>query len=59
VAVVNLLELKPGMRVKLADGTEAEIRENPADGMWVFGRLQGGTSDEEPIFAQDIVEIVS
>lgn len=59
MSVVNLRELKPGTRVKLINGTEAEILENPADGMWVFGRLQGGTSDEEPIFAHDIVEIVS
>jgi hypothetical protein len=63
VSVVNLRELKPGTRVKLINGSEAEILENPADGMWVFGRiLQNGAaagSDEEPIFAHDIVEIIS
>ena len=63
MSVVNLRELKPGTRVKLINGNEAEILENPADGMWVFGRiLQNGAatgSDEEPIFAHDIVEVIS
>jgi hypothetical protein len=61
VSVVNLRELKPGTRVKLINGGEAEVLENPADGMWVFGRILGAASgsDEEPIFAHDIVEVIS
>jgi len=64
VAGVNLRELTPGTRVRLINGQEAEIRENPADGMWVFGQILDASgapasdSDEEPIFAHDIVAIV-
>jgi hypothetical protein len=62
MSIVNLRELRPGARVKLINGKEAEILENPGDGMWVFGRiLENGTAegtDEDPIFAQDIAEVV-
>jgi hypothetical protein len=61
VSVVNLRELKPGSRVKLNNGKVAEVLENPQDGMWVFGRFldSAAGSDEEPIFAHDIVEIIN
>ena len=62
---INLLELEPGMRVTLADGSTAEVVDNPRDGMWVICRRVAGADAgalpdavEHPVFAQDIVGLV-
>ena len=56
---INVRDLAVGTRVKLASGAEFEIVGNPRDGVWLFGRALSSTgeSDEEMIFAQDVVEI--
>ncbi|HEX5319893.1 MAG TPA: hypothetical protein VFW46_12095 [Stellaceae bacterium] len=60
---VNVRDLAPGTRVALADGGEAEIVDNPADGVWVFARYLSSPRDpglvgqEEMIFAQDVVAV--
>jgi hypothetical protein len=53
---VNIRTLKAGTRVVLSTGQEAEITANPEDGVWLFVRLPD--SDEEMIFAQDVVEVL-
>ena len=61
--MINLMLLKPGTKIVLADGSIAEVVSNPLDGVWVFARYLFAPSDtalvgtEEMIFAQDIVEI--
>ncbi len=60
---VNIRTLAPGTRVGLVDGSEAEIVDNPADGVWVFARYLTSPRDpalvgqEEMVFAQDVVEV--
>jgi len=60
---VNIRTLMPGTRVALVDGGEAEIVDNPADGVWVFARYLSSPRDpalvgqEEMIFAQDVVAV--
>ena len=60
---INIRALAPGARITLADGAEAEIVSNPADGVWLFARYLSSPSDpalmgqEEMIFAADIVAV--
>jgi len=60
---VNIRLLRPGTRIALADGGEAEIVANPGDGVWLFARHLSAPADrtregqEEMIFAQDVVAI--
>jgi hypothetical protein len=62
---VNIRTLAPGTRVALVDGSEVEIIDNPADGVWVFARYLSSPRDpalvgqEEMVFAQDVVEVRS
>jgi hypothetical protein len=61
--MINVLELMPGNKVRLVDGTTAEVVSNPRDGVWVCLRYltapanpsQVGT--EELVFAESIVEL--
>jgi hypothetical protein len=58
---INIRDLVPGTAVVLADGAEAEIVDNPGDGMWLFARYLSSPRDpalvgrEDMIFAQDVV----
>jgi hypothetical protein len=60
---INIRALPPGTRIALADGAEAEIVANPADGVWLFARYLSSPRDqalvgrEEMVFAQEVVEI--
>lgn len=54
---INIRTLVPGTVVMLTSGAEAEIVSNPQDGVWLFVRLTGADTDEEMVFAQDVVEI--
>jgi hypothetical protein len=62
--VINLRLLQPGTKIRLSDGSTAEVVSNPLDGVWVFARYVSSPSDasmigtEEMIFAQDVVEIL-
>ena len=58
---INIRALTPGTRITLADGAQAEIVSNPADGVWLFARYISAPQDatligqEEMIFAADVV----
>lgn len=60
---INIRDLAVGMLVVLGSGAEAEIIDNPKDGVWLFGRYvsspgdPGAVGQEEMIFAQDVVEV--
>ena len=60
---INVRDLAAGTTVVLLSGAEAEIVDNPRDGVWLFARYLSSPTDpglvgsEEMIFAQDIVEI--
>jgi hypothetical protein len=60
---INIRALAPGSRIILADGAEAEIVSNPADGVWLFARYLSAPRDpaligqEDMIFAADVVEV--
>ena len=64
-APINVRELAPGTSVVLANGAEAEIVDNPRDGMWLLARYLSSPRDatligqEEMIFAQDVVAVGS
>lgn len=60
---VNIRDLPAGTRITLVDGGEAEITDNPGDGVWVFVRHLRSPRDaalvgqEDMIFAQDVVAV--
>ncbi|ARP96840.1 hypothetical protein [Bordetella genomosp. 13] len=60
-STVNLVDLQPGARVRLADGAIAEVIENPQDGIWITCRYLSHPTEpglvgdaEQQIFATDI-----
>jgi hypothetical protein len=59
---INIRELSPGITVVLLSGAEAQIIDNPRDGVWLFARYLLCPDDpdrvgqEEMIFAQDVVD---
>src|SRR3954463_5586994 len=58
--MLAIQHLAPGTRLKLTDGSLAEIRENPRDGTWLIVRRlapEPGTEDEL-LIVDDIAEIV-
>lgn len=61
---LNLVDLQPGVRVRMADGAVAEIVENPQDGFWLIVRYLDHPSDaslvgagEQQVFATDVESI--
>jgi hypothetical protein len=62
---INIRDLAVGTKVVLTGGAEAEIVDNPKDGVWLFARYLSSPDDpalvgaEEMVFAQDVVEIRS
>jgi len=60
--MLNVLELEPGDKVRLQDGTIAEVVANPKDGVWVELRYlnvphnPGQAGTEELVFAESLVE---
>jgi hypothetical protein len=60
---VNVRDLAAGTSIVLVDGTEAEIVDNPGDGVWLFARYLSSPRDptlvgqEEMVFAQDVVAV--
>ena len=58
---INIRDLVPGTSVVLTGGAEAEIVDNPRDGIWLVGRYLSSPRDpalvgrEEMIFAGDVV----
>jgi hypothetical protein len=62
-APINVRDLAPGTSVVLAGGAEAEIIDNPGDGIWLLARYLSAPHDptlvgrEEMIFAPDVVAV--
>lgn len=62
--MINVLELEPGMQVRLVNGATAAVVSNPRDGIWILLRyvtvpelpVQSGV--EELVFAESIVELL-
>ncbi|MGC2414222.1 MAG: hypothetical protein WA459_16175 [Stellaceae bacterium] len=60
---INIRALAPGSHITLADGAEAEIVSNPADGVWLFARYLSSPRDpvlvgqEEMVFAAEIAAV--
>jgi hypothetical protein len=58
--MLAIQHLQPGTRLKLHDGSLAEVRENPHDGTWLLVRRvpvrDGG--EDELLFIDDIAEIL-
>lgn len=61
---INLVELGPGMRVRMNDGALAEIVENPRDGFWLIVRYLDHPTDptlidagEQQVFATDVATL--
>lgn len=62
-APINIRDLAPGTSVVLVNGAEAEIVDNPRDGMWLLARYLSSPRDatlvgqEDMIFAQDVLAV--
>ncbi len=61
---LNLVDLQPGMRVRMNDGALAEIVENPQDGFWLIVRYLEHPTDpklidagEQQVFATDVATL--
>lgn len=53
---MNLWLLKPGHKVRMLDGAEAEVLSETEDGQWIKVRYLG-TTEDDPLFAgtEDLV----
>ncbi len=49
--MLNLIEVAVGAKIRLTDGTVAEVVDNPGDGQWLVIATDGG---EELVHAQDV-----
>jgi hypothetical protein len=62
-APINVRDIVPGTLVVLAGGAQAEIVDNPRDGIWLFARYLSSPRDpalvgqEEMVFAQDVIAL--
>ena len=61
---INLVDLQPGVRVRMAGGALAEIVENPQDGFWLIVRYLDHPAEpalvgagEQQVFATDVEAI--
>jgi hypothetical protein len=52
--MINLMTVEPGQKLRLKDGTIAEVVESIGDGIWVQARRAGG-GDEELVHCEEIV----
>jgi hypothetical protein len=52
--MINLMTVEPGLKLRLKDGTIAEVVENIGDGIWVQAR-RAGESEEDLIHCEEIV----
>jgi hypothetical protein len=58
--MLAIQHLAPGTRLRLTDGSLAEVRENPHDGTWLVCRRLPADSaaEDELIIIDDIAEIL-
>lgn len=52
--MINLMTVEPGQKLRLKDGSIAEVLENIGDGIWVQAR-RAGESDGDLIHCEEIV----
>jgi hypothetical protein len=52
---VNLMELDPGDRIALVDGTVMQVVENPRDGAWLICTPADGSGGKEVVFLADVI----
>jgi hypothetical protein len=55
--MINLMTVDAGRKLRLKDGTVAEVVENIGDGIWVQAR-RAGDSGEELIHCEEIAATV-
>lgn len=53
--MLNLLEVKPGERVRLKGGAECEVVENIGDGIWLLLRTLTHPSDMSQVGSEELV----
>ena len=52
---LNLLEVRPGARLRLKDGQTLEVVSNPCDGVWIVGRYaDSAEADDQMVCITDI-----
>lgn len=56
--MLNLLEVKPGQKVRLKSGEVCEVVENIGDGIWLQLRKPGGMSEDELVHCEEMVALV-
>jgi hypothetical protein len=58
--MLAIQHLAPGTRLKLADGSLAEVSENPHDGTWLLIRRlpTQDSAEDELIIVDDIAEVL-
>ena len=62
--VINIRLVEPGSKVRLADGSTAEVVTNFQDGVWLSVTYLTSPNDpslegtEEMVFAQDVLELL-
>ena len=63
--MVNVMDLQPGDKVEMSDGSTAEVVANPRDGIWIQVRYLSDPDNpdrvgaEEMLFAEEIVDVLS
>ena len=63
--MINVMELKPGDKIRLDEDVIAEVIVNPRDGAWIRARYvtvpgdPGQEGIEEMVFAEDILDVVA
>ncbi|MDM0015358.1 hypothetical protein QTH87_23145 [Variovorax sp. J22P168] len=55
--MLNLMNVQVGDRIRLKDGSVAEVVENIGDGIWLQLRSPGA-ADEELVHCEEMVELV-
>jgi hypothetical protein len=53
--MLNLLNIEPGQKLQMKDGSTVEVVENIGDGIWLKAKLPEG--DEDLVFCEDIASV--
>ncbi len=62
--VSNSLQIQPGEKLRLDDGSVVVVKDNPMDGVWLFCEFvespdQTLLGTEQPVYGADVVDFVS
>jgi hypothetical protein len=64
MVIIQLMDLKPGERISLKDGSTAEVTDNPMDGVWVKVRYlesahsPGSVGEEELCHCEEVTGVL-